>query len=85
MCDEAELIRAIARFAGGRTFNTHELMAYALVTGGPLRDAIGPMSSVQLGKALRAIFTSGKSFDGFTLERQGADNAGTRWRLFFRK
>ena len=82
---EEQLINAIAIYAGNRTFNTHELMAYAMVTGGPLRDAIGLMSSVQLGKSLRAIFTSGKNFDGIVLERQGVDNAGARWRVFFRK
>ena len=81
MCDEAELIPRSLGFVGNRTFALSELMTYALVTGGPLRDAIGDMSSIQVGKTLRAIFTSGKSFDGFTLERQGADNAGVRWRV----
>ena len=81
MCDEAELIHAIARFVGNRTFSVSELMTYAMVTGGPLRDAIGDMSSVQVGKMLRGIFELGKNYDGFTLERQGVDNAGARWRV----
>ena len=60
-------------------------MAYALVVEGPLRSAIGPMSSVRLGKSLRSIFEGGKNFDGFVLERLGVDSSGSIWRVFFRK
>lgn len=66
---EEQLIRAIALFVGARTFNVHELMNFAMVTEGPLRDAIGDMSSIRLGKLLRRIFTEGKNFAGFVLER----------------
>lgn len=78
--DPEELIRAVALFAGNRTFNTRELMAYALLTEGPLRKSIGFMSTKQLGKAFRKMM--GQSFGGFVVERQGIDNAGARWRVF---
>ena len=80
--DPEELIRAVALFAGDRTFNARELMTYALLVEGPLRNAIGPLSTKQLGKALRKMMN--KSFGGFVIERQGVDSAGARWRVFFR-
>jgi hypothetical protein len=77
--DAAALVEAIAAFVGEKDFNCRELKDHAMVVEGPLRDAIGAMSPKQLGKALWAI--KEKDFDGYCIERLGADKHGAIWRL----
>jgi len=77
--DAAALVDAIAAFVGEKDFNCRELKDHAMVVEGPLRDAIGTRSPKQLGKALWAI--KEKDFDGYYIERLGADKHGAIWRL----
>ena len=77
--DADALIAAIILLVGDRDFSVRDLMSFALLAPGPLRQAIGDLSSRQLGKRLRKL--KGQRFGDFTLERLDRDNQGAIWQL----
>jgi hypothetical protein len=76
--DAQVLFDAVVRCVNDISFNVGKLRQEATTDEG-LRAVIGPMSNRQLGKAIEKL--SNRNFDGFVIERQGADRYGTFWHI----
>jgi hypothetical protein len=74
--DDGPLLLAIATATAGRVFSSKELRAHARADA-DLAQALGRLSSRQIGKRLRAL--AGRDVGGFVVRRVGRDGDGTIW------
>lgn len=78
--DATDLLQAILAEIGDGAFLSKRLRQDAVV-GGPLHLAIGGRSNGQLGKLLRKIADSRKSFSGLRLMRGGKEGNAVFWQV----
>jgi hypothetical protein len=74
--EEARFLLVVAMAVKGRAFSAAELLAHGLVDP-ELRQALGGMTSRQIGKRLRTL--ADRDIGGLIVRRIKRDEAGTVW------
>ena len=85
--DAPRLLRAIVDYVEYRSFTCTDLKEYVdelthHIKAGELRLAIGDMSALELGRALKLLSIDGENFGGYFVKHERRETDGVVWRIY---
>jgi len=86
--DALRLVKAIVDYVEFRSFTCTDLKEYAdelthhIKKAEELRLAIGDMSALELGRALKSLSIDGENFGGYYVKHENRETEGVVWRIY---